>query len=943
MDVLPERPNFPGIEEEIVKYWAAIDAFQTSLKRNATKPVYTFYDGPPFATGLPHYGHILAGTIKDIVTRYAHQTGHSVSRRFGWDCHGLPIEFEIDKELGIKTKEDVEAYGIGNYNEKCRSIVMTYASQWRQIITRLGRWIDFDNDYKTMDTNFMESVWWVFKTLHERGHVYRGFKVMPYSTACTTPISNFESNLNYKDTIDPSVVVSFPLIEKEGVFAVAWTTTPWTLPSNLALCVNPNMEYVVIEDSVSKKKYLLMKDRLCILYPKKPTYTILESYQGRELVGLRYVPLFDYFKENYQERAFKIVSDEYVTNESGTGVVHQAPGFGEDDFRVCLRWGITDKTQVPCPIDANGRFTSEVSDFVGTYVKDADQAILDFIKKLGRLVQRGKVEHSYPFCWRSETPLLYRVIPSWFVDVSSVTQKLLANNEKTYWVPAFVKEKRFHNWLANARDWAISRNRYWGTPLPVWVSDDYQEVVVIGSVAELEELSGEKVTDLHRHFIDHLTIPSKMGKGVLRRIPEVFDCWFESGSMPYAQSHYPFENKENFEQGFPADFIAEGLDQTRGWFYTLLVLSTLLFDKPPFQNLIVNGLVLAADGKKMSKRLKNYPAPDLIINSYGADSLRLYLINSPVVRAEELKFQEEGVKQVIGDVFLRWYNVYRLFSQAIISITSKGGSYMYNPDISGGVNPMHKWILAYTQTLLRHVHQEMKAYRLYTVVPQLVTFIDDLANWFVRLNRGKLKGDEGREEQQVTLDTLGSVLFVLCKAMAPFTPFFTEYVYQNLKKLLPEAEREPSVHYLPYPVPDERFFDPVIERQVSHMRTVIQLGRQAREPTVIKTVTKEAKVTPPTTGAPKGKKSAVPIPVVQEVKTKRVPIKQPLLEMVVYVNDEVVCGEGLTVRVESLDFLFECKKSYLGVLTDKIFFYIKLGGGGGLFSSFLHVFSKHQG
>jgi len=710
---------------------------------------------------------------------------------------------------------------------------------------------------------------------------------MPYSTGCTTPLSNFEANLNYKEVRDPTVIVSFPLVSDPEVALLAWTTTPWTLPSNLALCVNPDFDYVKIEDKDTKKKYIILQLRLCALYPnpKKQNFTILETVKGKDLVGLKYTPLFDYFAQEFSEVAYKVCSDSYVTSESGTGIVHQAPGFGEDDFRVCLAHGITSKTNVPCPVDSSGKFTSVVTDFAGRYVKDADKDIIEHLKKIGRLVVRAFVDHKYPFCWRSETPLLYRAIPSWFVKVQEAQDRLVKNNEETYWVPEFVKTKRFHNWLLNARDWAISRNRYWGTPLPVWVSDDYEEIVVVGSIAELEELTGEKVTDIHRHFIDHLVIPSKMGKGNLRRIPEVFDCWFESGSMPYAQLHYPFENQDLFKAGFPADFIAEGIDQTRGWFYTLLVLSTLLFDKPPFKNLIVNGLVLAADGKKMSKRLKNYPDPAEVIHEFGADALRLYVINSPVVRAEDLKFQKEGVQHVIGDVFLRWYNAYRLFVQNVHLRNKRGLDYKFNPNVSGLTNPMDQWILAYTQSLLVHTHTEMKAYRLYTVVPKLVTFISDLANWFVRLNRNRLKGDTGEKEQQLALDALGIVLFTLSKAMAPFTPFFTDYVYQNLKKILPESDVVDSVHYLSYPEPNESLFNAEIERRVTRMQEVIGLGRQARDPGA-KPKDEEADK-----GAKKGGKGEA----VQE-KPKLIPMKQPLSELVIYSNDEQYISDVLSLE-----------------------------------------------
>eukprot|EP01128_Nolandella_sp_AFSM9_P000140 TRINITY_DN1022_c0_g1_i1.p1 TRINITY_DN1022_c0_g1~~TRINITY_DN1022_c0_g1_i1.p1 ORF type:complete len:1101 (+),score=353.70 TRINITY_DN1022_c0_g1_i1:405-3305(+) len=728
---------------------------------------------------------------------------------------------------------------------------MKFSSEWKKTVTRIGRWIDFENDYKTMDINFMESVWWVFSQLFEKGLVYRGFKVMPYSTGCTTPLSNFEANLNYKDVSDPAVTVNFPLTEDPTVKLLAWTTTPWTLPSNMALCVHPDLEYVKVKDKETGETYILMKERLSILYAsakpkseeeqKKATeegteveleYELLDSFPGSALVGKTYTPLFDYFAPEYKDRAWKVLSDTYVTSDSGTGIVHQAPAFGEDDYRVCLAAKVIEKTVLPCPVDADGNFTEEVTDFKGMFIKDADKPIIKMLKAKKRIVNVANIRHSYPFCWRSETPLIYRTIPSWFVNVEKIKDRLVANNKDPYWVPSFVKEKRFHNWLSDARDWAISRNRYWGTPLPIWSNEDGSEVIVIGSVEQLEKLTGEKVTDLHRHKIDHLKIPSQKNPDgpPLSRIPEVFDCWFESGSMPYAQQHYPFENKETFDANFPAQFIAEGLDQTRGWFYTLMVIGTALFDQSPFENLICNGLVLAADGKKMSKRLKNYPDPTLVIDNYGADSLRLYLINSPVVRAEPLKFREKGVSDVIKNVFLKWFNSYRFFAQNVES----HGSFTPTPKLTV-TNVMDRWILANLQSLLSFVKEEMAAYRLYTVVPKLVAFIEDFSNWYIRLNRGRIQAGEGETEEekktdnQQALDTVFNVLLTLSKAMAPFTPFFSETLYQNLRLLLPTEERENSVHFCDFPSADESLADVVIVRQVSRMQAVIELARKARD------------------------------------------------------------------------------------------------------------------
>uniref|UniRef100_A0A6I8SQG0 Isoleucine--tRNA ligase, cytoplasmic n=1 Tax=Xenopus tropicalis TaxID=8364 RepID=A0A6I8SQG0_XENTR len=832
---VPESINFPTEEEKILELWKSLDCFQECLKQSKNRPRYTFYDGPPFATGLPHYGHILAGTIKDIVTRFAHQSGFHVERRFGWDCHGLPVEYEIDKTLGIKGPEDVAKMGIAEYNKQCRGIVMRYSQEWEISVTRLGRWIDFKNDYKTLYPWFMETVWWVFKQLYDKGLVYRGVKVMPFSTACNTPLSNFESHQNYKDVQDPSVIVTFPLLDDSGVSLVAWTTTPWTLPSNLALCVNPELIYVKLKGESLSLTVLLMT-RLSALYKAENEYDILERFPGNNLKGKKYKPLFPYFEKASERGAFTVVTDNYVKSEEGTGVVHQAPYFGADDYRVCMDFNIIQKDSVPvCPVDASGCFTKEVTDFAGQYVKDADKNIIKLLKEHGRLVHSSSYKHNYPFCWRSDTPLIYKAVPSWFVRVEHMVDKLLQNNSQCYWVPEFVREKRFGNWLKDARDWAISRNRYWGTPIPLWVSEDFEEVVCVGSLAELEELTGTKVTDLHRESVDHLTIPSRRGKGSLRRVTEVFDCWFESGSMPYAQVHYPFENRREFEDCFPADFIAEGIDQTRGWFYTLLVLSTALFGQPPFKNVIVNGLVLASDGQKMSKSKKNYPDPMQVINSYGSDALRLYLINSPVVRAENLRFKEDGVRDVLKDVFLPWYNAYRFLMQNIYRLHKEENiHFLFNESTKQQSNNiMDQWIISFTQSLVQFFKAEMSAYRLYTVVPRLVKFVDMLTNWYVRMNRRRLKGESGTEDCQMALETLFSVLFSMCRLMAPFTPFITEMMYQKLRLLIDPSSMQDkdtkSIHYLMLPTAREDLIDKKIESAVSRMQSVIELGRVIRD------------------------------------------------------------------------------------------------------------------
>lgn len=832
--------KFPEEEEKVLRYWSDIDAFKTSLKLTEGNKPFTFYDGPPFATGLPHYGHLLAGSIKDIVLRYATMQGHYVERRFGWDCHGLPVEFEIDKKLKIQDRQQVLDMGIDKYNAECRAIVMRYSNEWKETVTRIGRWIDMDNDYKTLNPTFMESVWWVFQQLFNKNQVYRGFRIMPYSTGCHTPLSNFEANQNYKDAADPAVTVSFPLVEDPSVSFLAWTTTPWTLPSNMSLCVHPDFDYVKILDGETGSKYILLEKRLDTLYKnvKKADFKILEKFKGSTLAGKRYIPLYDYFKSFSDRGSFTVVCDTYVTDDSGVGIVHNAPGFGEDDYRVCLKHGMISEVDVPCPVDDAGRFTSEITEFAGIYVKDADKLVIKDLKNRGRLVRHAQITHSYPFCWRSDTPLIYKAVPSWFVRVADIVPQLLKNNKQSFWVPDNVKEKRFGNWLENARDWNISRNRFWGTPIPLWTNEDFSEVVCVGSISELESLTGASgVTDLHRDSIDKLQIPSKKTPGsYLKRIDEVFDCWFESGSMPYASKHYPFEGKEEFDKGFPADFIAEGLDQTRGWFYTLLVLSTHLFDSPPAKNVIVNGLVLAGDGKKMSKRLKNYPEPSLILNKYGADALRLTLINSPVVRAEPMRFKEESVRETLAKVFIPWYNCYRFFQQQVdLLLKESEVAFVYDPTCKYE-NVMDQWILANTQSLVKFVQEEMAGYRLYTVVPRLLLLIDNLTNWYVRFNRRRMKGENSVSDAQKSLNALFAVLFTLCKCMAPFCPFASEMIYQHLKPMMnadafdSSLEKDVrSVHFLRIPKPIEAYYNADIERQVARMQAVIEQGRQMRD------------------------------------------------------------------------------------------------------------------
>ena len=808
--------SFVEMEHSILEFWENENIFQKSLQQSKEFDPYVFYDGPPFATGLPHHGHLTASTIKDIIPRYWTMQGKHVSRRFGWDCHGVPIEWEIDKKLKMSAQEAVAKLGVKGYNDECRSIVQRYVAEWRSTITRLGRWVDFDDDYKTMDPWYMESVWWVFKQLWDKGLVYKGFKVMPISTALGTPLANFEVSQNYRDVQDPAVTVLFKIKDQERYLA-AWTTTPWTLPSNLAVCVGDEIDYVLVRDE-STAKNIYFAEELLTHYGD---FEILERVKGSDLVGLQYEPLFDYFADQQTEGGFVVVSDDYVTTDGGTGLVHQAPAFGEDDYRVLNE---NDIDAFVCPVGLDGRFNESVTDFSGMHVKEADKPIIEFLKQRGSLYRQEVIQHSYPFCPRSDTPLIYVAIPAWYVRTSSIVDKLVSANDQIHWVPEHIKEGRFGNWLKGEVDWGVSRNRVWGTPIPIWINDETGKTICIGSKEELKEYSGVEVSDFHREHVDPLTFDIEGEPGTYRRIEEVLDCWFESGSMPYAQLHYPFENHDVFKSGFPAEFIAEGLDQTRGWFYTLTVLAAAIFDKPAFNNVIVNGLVLAEDGKKMSKSLQNYTPPDNLMEQYGADALRLYLINSGLVKAEEQRFVDSGVHEMTRRALLPWFNAF-----SFLKTYAEIDEWSPKDGFSSGDNVLDQWMVSRLQTLKEGVSKEMSEYRLYNVVPKLFDFIEDLTNWYIRLNRSRFWG-EGMDEDKVSaFNTLYSVLYELSKVMAPFAPFLSEHLFRELSAFSEDKADKESVHLCRFPEFDLDQKASGLEVAVDRMQQVVLLGRQKRE------------------------------------------------------------------------------------------------------------------
>jgi len=808
-----EKESIDEREKRILEFWEKEKIFLKTIEQREGNRDFVFYDGPPFATGLPHYGHLLAGTIKDVIPRYRTMKGDYVPRTFGWDCHGLPVENEIEKANNLSGAKSVEEFGIAKFNEECRSIVLRYTEEWKSTVARMGRWVDFDKTWHTLDMNYMESVWWVFQQLYKKGLVYQGYKVMPFSAKLGTPLSNFEAGENYKEVDDPSLTVMFPLADEEKTYFLAWTTTPWTLVSNMALLVSPDLEYAKVYDQVRDQFFILAKDRLEANFDDPENYTVKETFKGDALVGKRYLPLFPYFEGHAEEGAFRIISETEVSAEEGAGVVHCAPAFGEVDFYAAQKEGVP----LVCPVDRNGKYTSEIPDFEGMFVKDADKGLIRMLKEQGLVFKQETCHHRYPFCWRSDTPLIYRAMKTWFINVEKIRDKILESNDKVHWTPRHVKVGRFGKWLEGARDWAVSRNRYWGTPIPLWISHE-GDVHCVGSIQELEELTGEKITDLHRHYIDHLTF-EKEGK-TYQRVPEVFDCWFESGSMPYAQRHYPFENEESFKKRFPADFIAEGLDQTRGWFYSLIVLSTALFDQPAYKNVIVNGIILAEDGSKMSKRLKNYPDPMEMVHKYGADAIRLFMLDSPVSKAANLCFSERGVELTLRQVLIPLWNAYSFF-------VTYARIYQWTPEKQPDrpSNELDKWILSHLNRLIEKVEKGLDNYDLPEAVNPFVEFIDQLTNWYIRRSRRRFWSEEDNEDRRSAFSTLYTVLIELCKVAAPFTPFISDAIYRNLR----DRSMPASVHMDDFPVSNPDLRDHRLEKGMKAVQTVVSLGHSLRK------------------------------------------------------------------------------------------------------------------
>jgi isoleucyl-tRNA synthetase len=821
---VPSRADYPALERTILERWAADRTFEASVEQRPATDEYVFYDGPPFANGLPHYGHLLTGYVKDVVPRYQTMRGRRVARRFGWDCHGLPAEMAAEKELGIAGHKAVAAFGIERFNDHCRTSVLRYTAEWQRYVDRQGRWVDFDDDYKTMDLPYMESVMWAFKALWDKGLIYQAYRVMPYSWGAETPLSNFEIRLDdaTRPRQDPAITVAFDLTPVEGdpspLKLLAWTTTPWTLPSNLAVAVGPDLDYAVME--LNGSHYVLGAATVDHYEAELAGATTVATLKGSDLVGRTYAPLFGFFADH--PNSFRVLAGDFIDTDEGTGVVHLAPGFGEDDQRVCEANGI----DLVVPVDEQGRFTAEVPDWAGVNVFDANPDIIRHLKADARILRHETYDHNYPHCWRTDTPIIYRAMQSWYVRVTDLTERLLATNQEINWIPGHVRDGAFGKWLGGARDWSISRNRFWGAPIPVWESDDptHPHVDVYGSLDEIEADFGVRPDDLHRPTVDELTRPNPddpSGASTMRRVTEVLDCWFESGSMPYAQAHYPFENREWFESHAPADFIVEYIPQTRGWFYTLHVLSVALFDRPAFRNVICHGNVLAQDGKKLSKRLRNYPDPEEVMETIGSDALRWYLMASPILRGGDLKLAVDGsdVADVVRLVLNPIWNAFHFFT---LYANADGYRARFRTDVPGDLD---RYLLAKTRSLVEATTEAHDTYDLAGACNQVTAYLDALNNWYIRRSRerfwapGAVDADAGTDnggtaaDKADAFDTLYTVLVTLSKVVAPLLPMLAEEIHTGLT-----AER--SVHLTDWPDAHDLPADPDLVVAMDRVRAV---------------------------------------------------------------------------------------------------------------------------
>jgi isoleucyl-tRNA synthetase len=815
---VPPQPSFPALEDRILELWAADKTFERSVEaRPAGDNEYVFYDGPPFANGLPHYGHLLTGFVKDAVPRYRTMAGRRVERRFGWDCHGLPAEVAAEHELGVSGRGPVLAYGVDRFNDACRSLVLRYTGEWERYVTRQARWVDFAHDYKTMDLPFMESVMWAFKQLHDKGLVYEGYRVLPYCWECETPLSNFETRADdaYQDRHDPAVTVLFDLdpaafaVEGAGPLRIlAWTTTPWTLPSNLALAVGPSIEYSVYAEG--DVRYVIGADAAGHYERELADAVLIGTVTGADLVGRRYTPLFPYFEGT--PNAFQVLGADFVSTEEGTGVVHMAPGFGEDDQRACEAAGIP----VVCPVDSRGAFTDEVPDFAGFQVFDANPKVIAALKTRGLIVRHDDYVHSYPHCYRTHTPLIYKAVSSWFVAVTAIKDRLLANNQEITWVPGHIKDGSFAKWLENARDWSITRNRFWGSPIPVWKSDDpaYPRIDVYGSLDELERDFGVRPTDLHRPNVDELTRPNPddpTGRSTMRRVEDVLDCWFESGSMSFAQVHYPFENREWFDTHFPADFIVEYVGQVRCWFYVMHVMAVALFDRPAFRTCLAHGVILGDDGRKLSKSLRNFPDPDEIFDTLGSDALRWSLLSSPVLRGGDLIVSRPAVESASRGVLRPLWNTWSFFT---LYANAEDRRAVARTDSS---HILDRYILAKTASLVTEVGTRMDVYDLSGACQAVAQYLDALTNWYVRRSRPRFwDGDAD------AFDTLAAVLDVLCRVAAPLLPMVTEEIWTGLTG-------GDSVHLTDWPSAADLPADPLLVATMDRVREVCSAASSIRK------------------------------------------------------------------------------------------------------------------